>query len=102
MNRSLTFVEIAGTALVTPSKIAGTDVSAELSCSEVEILMSVANGLTNQEIGMRLDLGHHTVRALRRRLYKKLSVKRRTEAVKCFLNAPPAPVFMSFSKRIGI
>lgn len=80
-------VEIAGMAVITPSKTSATDVPAELSCREVEILMSVANGLTNQEIGLRLDLSYHTVRAHLRRIYKKLSVKRRTEAVKRFFES---------------
>lgn len=92
MNRLFTFAEIAGTALVTPSKTIATAESAELSCQEVEILMSVANGLTNQEIGMRLDLGCHTIRSRLRRIYKKLNVKRRTEAVKKFFECPPATV----------
>ena len=92
MNRLSTFVEIAGTAVVISPKTTTTDVSADLSCREVEILMSVASELTNEEVGTRLDLGYHAVRAHLRRIYKKLGVKRRTEAVKRFFDFPPVTV----------
>lgn len=103
MNQLFTCAEIAGTALVTPFKTTATDVSAELSFREVEILKSVAIGLTNKEIGMRLDLSCHTVRGHLRRIYKKLSVKCRTEAVKRLYECPPpGNRFMIFNKLTGI
>jgi len=78
------FLEIAGDVLLISAKGTAAEGSAELSCREVEILMFVANGLTNQQIGLRLDLSYHTVRAHLRRIFKKLSVRRRTEAVRRF------------------
>src|ERR1700744_3859685 len=54
---------------------------AELSPREMEILDLVAKGLTNKEIGPRLNIGYDTVRAHLRRIYEKLHVRCRTEAV---------------------
>ena len=78
------YLEIAGDVVLISTKGIVAEGSAELSCREVEILMFVANGLTNQQIGLRLDLSYHTVRAHLRRIFKKLSVRRRTEAVRRF------------------
>jgi len=55
--------------------------SAELSSREVEILNLVAKGLTNKEIGPSLNISYDTVRAHLRRIYEKLHVRCRTEAV---------------------
>jgi DNA-binding NarL/FixJ family response regulator len=55
--------------------------SAELSAREVEILDLVAKGLTNKEIGPALNISYDTVRAHLRRIYEKLHVRCRTEAV---------------------
>jgi DNA-binding NarL/FixJ family response regulator len=55
--------------------------SAELSAREVEILNLVAKGLTNKEIGPALNISYDTVRAHLRRIYEKLHVRCRTEAV---------------------
>ncbi len=54
---------------------------AELSARETEILDLVAKGLTNKEIGPKLNIGYDTVRAHLRRIYEKLHVRCRTEAV---------------------
>lgn len=56
----------------------------QLSPRELEILKFVAAGLTNQEIGLQLHLSYHTIRAHLRRIFKKLSVQRRAEAIKSF------------------
>ncbi len=55
--------------------------SGELSPREVEILNLVAKGLTNKEIGPALNISYDTVRAHLRRIYEKLHVRCRTEAV---------------------
>jgi LuxR family maltose regulon positive regulatory protein len=47
----------------------------------VEILALIAAGLSNQEIGARLYLALDTVKGHNRRLFDKLGVQRRTEAV---------------------
>lgn len=53
----------------------------ELSSRETEILDLVAKGLTNKEIGPLLNIGYDTVRAHLRRIYEKLHVRCRAEAV---------------------
>ena len=48
---------------------------------EIEILKLIAQGLSNQEIGTRLFIALDTVKGHNRRIFEKLQVKRRTEAV---------------------
>jgi LuxR family maltose regulon positive regulatory protein len=52
-----------------------------LSPRELEILRLIAQGLSNDEIGKRLFLALDTVKGHNRRIYDKLQVQRRTEAV---------------------
>src|SRR5262249_54729160 len=52
-----------------------------LSHREVEVLQLIAQGLSNQEISERLFLALDTVKGHNRRIYGKLQVQRRTEAV---------------------
>jgi LuxR family maltose regulon positive regulatory protein len=52
-----------------------------LSQRELEVLQLIAQGLSNREIGERLFLALDTVKGHNRRIYGKLSVQRRTEAV---------------------
>jgi DNA-binding NarL/FixJ family response regulator len=52
-----------------------------LSAREVEILRLAATGLTNKEIGARLHLSNRTVQGHLGRIYGKLAVASRTEAV---------------------
>ncbi len=52
-----------------------------LSPRELEILRLLAVGLSNREIGERLFLALDTVKGHNRRIYSKLQVQRRTEAV---------------------
>lgn len=52
-----------------------------LSDRELEVLRLVAQGLSNQEIGERLFLALDTVKGHNRRIYDKLGVQRRTEAI---------------------
>jgi LuxR family transcriptional regulator, maltose regulon positive regulatory protein len=52
-----------------------------LSPRELEVLRLIAQGLSNQEIGARLFLALDTVKGHTRRIYEKLQVQRRTEAV---------------------
>jgi LuxR family maltose regulon positive regulatory protein len=52
-----------------------------LSHRELEVLQLVAHGLSNREIGERLFLALDTVKGHNRRIYGKLQVQRRTEAV---------------------
>jgi len=52
-----------------------------LSQREMEILQLIAQGLSNREIGERLFLALDTVKGHNRRIYDKLQVQSRTEAV---------------------
>jgi LuxR family maltose regulon positive regulatory protein len=52
-----------------------------LSPRELEILHLIAQGLSNQEIGERLFLALDTVKGHNRRIFDKLQVQRRTEAI---------------------
>ena len=52
-----------------------------LSERELEVLRLLAEGLSNQEIGERLFLALDTIKGHNRRIFDKLEVKRRTEAI---------------------
>jgi LuxR family maltose regulon positive regulatory protein len=52
-----------------------------LSQRELDVLRLIAEGLSNDEIGKRLFLALDTVKGHNRRIYDKLQVQRRTEAV---------------------
>lgn len=53
----------------------------EISKREIEILRFVAKGLTDKEIATVLNISHHTVINIRKKLYKKLEVHNGAEAV---------------------
>jgi len=57
------------------------DGSANLSRRELEVLRLVARGLSNQEIGDRLFVSLSTVKGHNSKIFEKLGVKRRTEAL---------------------
>ena len=52
-----------------------------LSPRELEVLQLISQGLSNQEIGKRLFLALDTVKGHNRRIFEKLQVQRRTEAI---------------------
>lgn len=52
-----------------------------LSKREIEVLNMLANGLSNQEIGDQLYISLATVKTHVSKLYDKLDVKRRTQAI---------------------
>ena len=52
-----------------------------LSDRELEVLQLIAQGLSNREIGERLFLAIITVKGHNRNIFRKLQVRRRTEAV---------------------
>lgn len=52
-----------------------------LTPRELQILALIAEGLSNQEIGARLFVSENTVKTHASRLFDKLAVRRRTQAV---------------------
>ena len=52
-----------------------------LSTRELEVLRLITQGLSNQEIGEQLFLALDTVKGHNRKIFGKLQVQRRTEAV---------------------
>ena len=60
--------------------------SAELSQREREVLSGLAKGLAYKQIADQLNVSIHTVRNYIRRIYEKLHVRSRTEAVAKFLS----------------
>jgi DNA-binding NarL/FixJ family response regulator len=79
----------------------GVDAAVEpLSERELDVLRLAARGLTNKAIGMELDISDRTVQAHLARIYDKLQVASRTEAVMravalgwlpADLGSPPTP-----------
>jgi LuxR family maltose regulon positive regulatory protein len=59
----------------------GSTMVASLSQRELEILHLIAKGLSNREISARLFLALDTVKGHNRRIFDKLQVQRRTEAI---------------------
>ena len=58
---------------------------AELSEREQQVLDLLAQGLIYKEIAEKLSIGYETVHTYIRRIYEKLQVRTRTEAVAKFL-----------------
>ncbi|MGF9696887.1 LuxR C-terminal-related transcriptional regulator [Paenibacillus sp. MABNR03] len=52
-----------------------------LSARELEVLALIAKGLSNRDIGAKLFLAVDTVKGHNRRIFEKLQVQRRTEAI---------------------
>jgi DNA-binding NarL/FixJ family response regulator len=63
--------------------------SERLSEREAQVLAALAKGLLYKEIGIQLDISENTVRTYIKRIYEKLHVNSRTEAVAKFrVNLP--------------
>ncbi|HYG22568.1 MAG TPA: response regulator transcription factor [Verrucomicrobiae bacterium] len=63
--------------------------TAQLSARETEILALLAEGLSNKEIGSRLNISFGTVRTHLMHIYEKLHVRCRTEAAAKFFRSNP-------------
>jgi DNA-binding NarL/FixJ family response regulator len=63
----------------------------ELSAREREVLEFLANGFLVKEIADRLGLGFGTVRTYIRRIYEKMHVHSRSQAVAKYLQRSPPP-----------
>ncbi len=68
-----------------PAGSAGTGDISELSEREQQVLDLLAQGLIYKEIADKLNIGYETVHTYIRRIYEKLQVRTRTEAVAKFL-----------------
>tara|TARA_R100001015_G_C4633060_1_gene197488 strand:+ start:2546 stop:2965 length:420 start_codon:yes stop_codon:yes gene_type:complete len=53
----------------------------QISDREHEVILGIADGLSNKEIGERLHLSEHTVKSHLANVFSKLNAKRRTEAI---------------------
>jgi LuxR family maltose regulon positive regulatory protein len=63
------------------SGIRSNPLATSLSERELEVLKLISEGLSNQEIGDRLFIATDTVKGHNQRIFDKLGVKRRTEAI---------------------
>lgn len=66
---------------VEPTVLAADSSGAALSPREREVLLGMANGLTNGDIGRSLYLSEDTIKTHARRMFGKLEVKDRAQAV---------------------
>jgi len=75
------FQDVTDEGQLSSSVIRPSSLVEPLSQRELEVLRLMAQGLSNREIGERLFLALDTVKGHNRRIYDKLQVQRRTEAV---------------------
>jgi transcriptional regulator EpsA len=73
--------ETVTSALSSASSVYGDSMATELSGREAEIMHWVRMGKTNQEIGQILDISSFTVKNHLQRIFKKLNVSNRAQAV---------------------
>lgn len=71
--------EVGATPALAGDSIAATDTG--LSSREMDVLRLMAEGLSNQEIADRLFVSLNTVKTHSSRIFEKLDVKRRTQAI---------------------
>jgi LuxR family maltose regulon positive regulatory protein len=82
IRRLLTVFDATQQSSDTPSpRLSAQDPIAPLSPRELEVLRLITEGLSNHEIGKRLFLALDTVKGHNRKIFGKLQVQRRTEAV---------------------
>jgi DNA-binding NarL/FixJ family response regulator len=82
--------QIARKVVQSFQNVAATDSAEGLSAREREVLDYLAQGYLIKEIGERLGIGFDTVRTYIRRIYEKLHVHSRAQAVAKFLQASPS------------
>lgn len=81
-DRPVTWVDAPEKADLVVGPAPGVPESGGLTNREAEVLSYLADGWSNEEIADRLSIGVRTVRFHLDRLYRKLGVGRRTEAVR--------------------
>lgn len=65
---------------------------ATLSDREIEVISWIKAGKTNQEIGMILNISQNTVKSHLKRIFQKLNIGRRAQAVALLANIPSIKV----------
>jgi LuxR family maltose regulon positive regulatory protein len=75
------YVDKLLSAFAQSTEITQSNLIEPLSQRELEVLHLIAQGLSNDEISQKLFLALDTVKGHNRRIYGKLQVQRRTEAV---------------------
>src|SRR5439155_24242919 len=90
-NGEIEFVlEALGKAL--PSRLVDSKGIALLSKREQDVIRSLSEGLTNREIAAELKLSEHTVKNYLLRIFDKLGISSRAEAILyAFRQSGPAP-----------
>jgi len=73
---------VAGKALASPATTAGPDPVAVLSPREEDVLRHTAQGLSNKEIGSRLEISTKTVETYKARAVEKLGLLSRSDIVR--------------------
>ena len=63
------------------NKLADTKTDAALTHREIEVLLCVAEGMSNKQIALRLSISEHTVKFHMTSIFEKLQVANRVEAV---------------------
>ena len=63
------------------------DSALELSTREHQVLKFLAQGLLQKEIAQQLAISYHTVQSYTARIYEKLQVRSRSQAVAKYLGA---------------
>ena len=63
------------------STILNSSIETDLSTRELEVLLNVANGLSNKEIAEKLFVSLNTIKTHTANIYSKLGVKSRTQAI---------------------
>ena len=63
------------------STILNSSIETDLSTRELEVLLNVANGLSNKELAEKLFVSLNTIKTHTANIYSKLGVKSRTQAI---------------------
>jgi DNA-binding CsgD family transcriptional regulator len=67
---------------MTTSELRRREYGAALTAAQHEALRLLSHGLTDQQVGTRLDISHHSVKSRLRRAYARLGALDRAHAVR--------------------